>query len=96
MVASVFHGVTQDITINGEPDEANFSGGFITFSNYIPVAVDWFQVVSFVEVGRVNDQYDFDLLADMKYDIGISLRAMVVQLPVRLELHTVMKVQICG
>jgi outer membrane protein assembly factor BamA len=54
-------------------------------NDYIPVAVDWFQVVGFVEVGRVHDQYDFDLLSDMKYDVGISLRAMVAQLPVRLD-----------
>ena len=54
-------------------------------NDYIPVAVDWFQVVGFVEAGRVNDQYNFDLLSDMKYDVGISLRAMVAQLPVRLD-----------
>ncbi len=54
-------------------------------NDYIPVAVDWFQVVPFVEVGRVNDQYNFDLLTDLKYDVGISLRAMVAQLPVRLD-----------
>jgi len=55
-------------------------------NDYIPVAVDWFQVVGFVEVGRVNDQYNFDLLSDMKYDVGISLRAMAAQLPVRLDI----------
>lgn len=54
-------------------------------NDYIPVAVDWFQVVPFVEVGRVNDQYNFDLLTDLKYDVGVSLRAMVAQLPVRLD-----------
>ncbi|HID93682.1 MAG TPA: hypothetical protein EYP60_06260 [bacterium (Candidatus Stahlbacteria)] len=54
-------------------------------NDYIPVAVDWFQVVGFVEAGRVHDQYNFDLLSDMKYDVGISLRAMVAQLPVRLD-----------
>jgi len=51
----------------------------------VPVAVDWFQVVAFVEAGRVNDQYNFDLLTDLKYDVGISLRAMVAQLPVRFD-----------
>ncbi len=54
-------------------------------NDYIPVAIDWFQVVGFVEVGRVHDQYNFDLLSDMKYDVGISLRAMAAQLPVRLD-----------
>ena len=51
----------------------------------IPVAIDWFQVVAFAEMGRVHDHYDFDLLSDMKYDIGLSLRAMVAQLPVRFD-----------
>ncbi len=55
-------------------------------NSLIPVAVDWFQVVGFVEVGRVHDQYNFDLLSDMKYDVGISLRAMAAQLPVRLDI----------
>jgi len=55
-------------------------------NDYIPVAVDWSQVVGFVEVGRVHDQYNFDLLSDMKYDVGISLRAMAAQLPVRLDI----------
>ena len=55
-------------------------------NDYIPVAVDWFQVVGFIEVGRVHDQYNFDLLSDMKYDVGISLRAMAAQLPLRLDI----------
>ncbi len=55
-------------------------------NEYIPVAVDWFQVVAFVEAGRVNDEYNFDLLTDMKYDVGISLRAMAAQLPVRFDI----------
>ncbi len=54
-------------------------------SSWIPAKVDWFQVVAFVEAGRVHDQYNFDLLSDMKYDAGISLRAMVSELPVRLD-----------
>ena len=54
-------------------------------NSLVPVAVDWFQVVAFVEAGRVNDQYNFDLLTDLKYDVGISLRAMVAQLPVRFD-----------
>ena len=55
-------------------------------NEYIPVAVDWFQVVAFVEAGRVNDEYNFDLLTDMKYDAGISLRAMAAQVPVRVDI----------
>lgn len=54
-------------------------------SSWIPAKVDWFQVVAFVEAGRVHDQYNFDLLSDMKYDAGISLRALVSELPVRLD-----------
>lgn len=54
-------------------------------SSWIPAKVDWIQVVAFVEAGRVHDQYNFDLLSDMKYDAGISLRAMVSELPVRLD-----------
>ena len=52
----------------------------------ISADVDWFQVVLFAEAGRVHDQYNPDLLNDMKYDVGVSLRALVSELPVRLEL----------
>ena len=55
-------------------------------NSFVPVAIDWFQVVAFIEAGRVNDQYNFDLLTDLKYDAGISLRAMVAQLPVRFDI----------
>lgn len=51
----------------------------------LPVAVDWFQVVAFVEAGRVHDHYNTDLLTDMKYDVGVSLRALAAQLPVRFD-----------
>lgn len=54
----------------------------------VPVTVDWFQLVGFVEAGRVHDQYNFDLLSEMKYDVGISLRAMVEEIPIRLEVAT--------
>jgi hypothetical protein len=54
-------------------------------NEYLPVAIDWFQVVGFVEAGRVHESYDFDLLSEMKYDVGVSLRAMVAQLPVRFD-----------
>ncbi len=55
-------------------------------SEYIPVVVDWLQVVGFVEAGRVNDHYNTDLLQEMKYDAGISLRAMAAQVPVRFDI----------
>ena len=54
-------------------------------STWIPAKIDWFQVVGFAEAGRVHDQYSFDLLNDMKYDVGLSLRAMVSELPVRFD-----------
>ena len=54
-------------------------------NSLVPVAVDWFQVVGFVEVGRVHEQYNFDLISNMKYNVGISLRALVAQLPVRFD-----------
>jgi outer membrane protein assembly factor BamA len=54
-------------------------------SDYLPVAVDWLQIVPFIEAGRVNDTYGLDLLKDMKFDAGISLRAMAAQTPVRLD-----------
>lgn len=52
---------------------------------WIPAKVDWFQVVLFAEAGRVHDQYSLDLVSDMKYDAGISLRALISELPVRLD-----------
>jgi len=55
-------------------------------NDYIPVSVDWLQVVGFVEAGRVNDHYNTDLLQEMKYDAGISLRAMAAQVPVRFDI----------
>jgi len=55
-------------------------------NDYIPVSVDWLQIVGFVEAGRVHDTYNFDLLTDMKYDVGVSLRAMAAEVPVRLDI----------
>jgi len=49
------------------------------------VSIEWFQVVGFLEAGRVHEQYNLDLLSDMKYDVGVSLRAMVVELPIRFD-----------
>ena len=56
--------------------------------SWIPAKVDWWQVVLFAEAGRVHDQYDLELVNDMKYDAGISLRAMVSELPIRLDVAT--------
>ncbi len=40
--------------------------------------MDWMQVVPFVELGRVADEYDpGELLSDIKVDGGIGLRAMM-------------------
>jgi hypothetical protein len=52
-------------------------------AEYVPL--DWFQVVGFVEAGRVNGSYDTDLLRDLKYDVGLSLRAFAAEVPVRLD-----------
>lgn len=60
-----------------------FNKGLI--GEWMPADVDWLQVVGFAEVGRVNDAYDFDLFTDLKYDVGVSLRAMVAEVPVRFE-----------
>ena len=54
-------------------------------SSFIPVDVEWFQVVPFVEVGRVHDEYNLDLINDMKYDVGISLRTMISELVLRFD-----------
>jgi len=51
-----------------------------------PFPVDWFQVVLFAEVGRVADRYSAELLTDMKYDVGFSLRALAAKVPVRFEM----------
>lgn len=50
-----------------------------------PFPVDWFQVVLFVEAGRVAERFNAELLQDMKYDVGFSLRALAAKIPVRFE-----------
>jgi len=50
-----------------------------------PVSIDWFQVVGFVEAGAVSDDYDSNLISDMRFDVGLSLRAMTAELPVRFD-----------
>jgi outer membrane protein assembly factor BamA len=46
--------------------------------------LDWFQVVGFVEAGRVGPEYDTDsLFKDVKTDFGVGLRAMTGGIIVR-------------
>ncbi len=48
--------------------------------------LDWFQLVGFVEAGRVAPEYTANaLLSDLKYDAGVSLRTMVAGLVVRAD-----------
>ena len=52
-----------------------------------PIAIDWFQVVLFAEIGRVAGKYDVrELFTDMKYDAGFSFRALAAKLPVRFDM----------
>ncbi|MEN8205168.1 MAG: BamA/TamA family outer membrane protein [Pseudomonadota bacterium] len=48
--------------------------------------IDWWQIVPFVEVGRVGPEYNSDLFFDnLKVDAGISLRLMAFRAVVRLD-----------
>jgi hypothetical protein len=48
--------------------------------------VDWFQIVPFVEAGRVSEEYDGDLFTkDLKFDAGVGLRAMAFRTVFRLD-----------
>ena len=52
-----------------------------------PIPIDWFQTVLFAEAGRVAPKYDIsELMSDMKYDVGVSLRALTAKVPMRLEI----------
>lgn len=49
--------------------------------------LDWFQLVGFVEAGRVAESYKAsELLSDIKYDYGVSIRAMMAGLVIRTDL----------
>lgn len=49
--------------------------------------IDWFQLVGFVEAGRVGAQYTAsELLTDLKYDAGFSLRFLAAGLVVRTDI----------
>jgi len=55
-------------------------------NTWMPIGIDWFQAVFFVEAGRVAPQYTWEsLYTDMKYDVGFSLRALAAKVPVRFE-----------
>ena len=48
--------------------------------------IDWWQVVPFVEVGRVGPEYNSELFfKDLKWDAGIGLRMMAFRTVVRLD-----------
>ena len=48
--------------------------------------IDWWQLVPFIEAGRVNDEYNGDLFfKDLKVDGGIGLRFMAYRAVVRLD-----------
>lgn len=49
--------------------------------------IDWWQWVLFAEAGRVAPEWDFSTLHDdMKYDAGISLRAMILKSVGRIDI----------
>ncbi len=51
--------------------------------------IDWWQVVPFVELGRVGAKYDSELFfEDLKWSVGIGLRLMAFRTPVRLDIAT--------
>lgn len=53
------------------------------------VGIDWLQVVPFVEVGRVAEDWDLaELHSDMNWDAGIGLRAWASGFVVRLDVAT--------
>ncbi len=49
--------------------------------------VDWFQVVGFLEAGRVNDEYDLgELHEDMKLSGGVGVRVFANHMILRAEM----------
>lgn len=54
---------------------------------WVPVPIDWFQAVVFAEAGRVNKRYNIaELTSNMKYDVGVSLRALAAKVPIRFDI----------
>ena len=55
-------------------------------NTWMPIGIDWFQGVLFAEAGRVAPEYNIgELHTDMKYDVGMSLRALAAKVPIRFE-----------
>jgi len=51
-----------------------------------PIPIDWFQTVLFAEAGRVAPSYNLKTFTqDVKYDFGLSLRALTAKVPMRFE-----------
>jgi hypothetical protein len=51
--------------------------------------LDWFQLVGFIEAGRVGEAYTANaLLTDLKFDYGVSFRALTAGVVVRLDIAT--------
>lgn len=49
--------------------------------------LDWFQIVPFIEGGRVAPEYDVDnLFSDWKVDAGVSIRALTAGIVTRLDI----------
>jgi len=54
---------------------------------WLPIPIDWFELVAFAEAGRVATSYDIqELNSNMKTDVGFSLRALAAKVPVRFEM----------
>ena len=50
------------------------------------LGAEWLQFVPFVELGRVADEYDLgELHSDMKWDVGLGLRAWFKGFVVRVD-----------
>ena len=53
-------------------------------NKYLEIA--WWQLVPFIEVGRVAPSWSFkELHSDMKWDVGFGLRVMAKELVVRID-----------
>ncbi|MEZ9593292.1 BamA/TamA family outer membrane protein [Shewanella sp. 10N.261.52.F9] len=49
--------------------------------------LDWFQLVGFAEAGRVAPEYTAsELLSDLKFDYGVSLRALTAGIVIRFDI----------
>lgn len=80
--AAIYATAEYRMILNYNPVKEGLFGEWIARN----IPLDWFQVVGFVEAGRVHDSYDSELLSDMKYDAGLSLRSMAAKLPIRFDI----------